>query len=95
MARLDDNKIRLLCIFDEDDLNTTSCERDNGVIEKLLFNPWNGEASYPTQVLQVISITATVGANAIGEKQPMQIAIMPVRPDYRGLSPLVPACIRG
>lgn len=87
----DEGKLRMVCIFDEDDLNTSSSGRDSTKIEQELFGQWNGGASLRAQAKQVISITATIGAIALSEKEPMQLSIMPVHPHYFGFSPQVPS----
>lgn len=94
-------RARIVLICDEDDLNTQSAEHGTGELEKQLFGPWDqGQASSSGEVLdnrclrdrvmQVISFTATIGAIAVSEKRPMQVKMMPVQPDYWGLSDLVP-----
>eukprot|EP00746_Dinoflagellata_sp_MGD_P138407 gnl/MRDRNA2_/MRDRNA2_72055_c0_seq1.p1 gnl/MRDRNA2_/MRDRNA2_72055_c0~~gnl/MRDRNA2_/MRDRNA2_72055_c0_seq1.p1 ORF type:complete len:1514 (-),score=341.60 gnl/MRDRNA2_/MRDRNA2_72055_c0_seq1:433-4974(-) len=87
-------KLPIFLIFDEDDENTSSSCRANGVIEQELFAPtWCNSASlyipFRDAVMQVVSITATPGALALAETRPMQIAILPPPPTYIGLSKLV------
>ena len=95
----EDGKLNMVLIFDEDDLNTKSANRDECVLEQELFGPWSRDAgegddttspSLREQVKQVISVTATIGAIALSETKPMQVKIMPVQRNYWGLSPLVP-----
>jgi hypothetical protein len=99
-------RLRMVLIFDEDDLNTMSSDRTESALEQELFVSREGcgidagledqsESSSSTcfrdAVLQVISVTATIGAIVLNEQKPMQIRVMPLESHYWGLNPDVPS----